>query len=77
MNIVEHVSLLPVGTSSGYMPRRGIADKLQLFKVSSKYSFLHVNQKLVMQPPGNDSRATRREPVRADAVRLTWFKNLL
>jgi hypothetical protein len=25
MNIVEHVSLLAVGTSSGYMPRRGIA----------------------------------------------------
>jgi hypothetical protein len=25
MNIVEHVLLLPVGTSSGYMPRRGIA----------------------------------------------------
>jgi hypothetical protein len=25
MNIVEHVSLLPVGTSSGYMPRRAIA----------------------------------------------------
>jgi hypothetical protein len=25
MNTVEHVSLLPVGTSSGYMPRRGIA----------------------------------------------------
>jgi hypothetical protein len=24
MNIVEHVSLLPVGTSSGYIPRRGI-----------------------------------------------------
>jgi hypothetical protein len=24
MNIVEHVSLLPVGTSSGYMPRRVI-----------------------------------------------------
>ena len=24
MNIVEYVSLLPVGTSSGYMPRRGI-----------------------------------------------------
>jgi hypothetical protein len=24
MNIVEHVFLLPVGTSSGYMPRRGI-----------------------------------------------------
>ena len=23
MNIVEHVFLLPVGTSSGYMPRRG------------------------------------------------------
>ena len=28
MNIVEHVSLLPVGTSSGYMPRRGIAGSL-------------------------------------------------
>jgi hypothetical protein len=26
MNIVEHVSFLPVGASSGYMPRRGIAD---------------------------------------------------
>jgi hypothetical protein len=25
MNIVEHVSFLGVGTSSGYMPRRGIA----------------------------------------------------
>jgi hypothetical protein len=25
MNIVEHMSFLPVGTSSGYMPRRGIA----------------------------------------------------
>jgi hypothetical protein len=23
--MVEHVSLLPVGTSSGYMPRSGIA----------------------------------------------------
>ena len=25
MNTVEHVSFLPVGASSGYMPRRGIA----------------------------------------------------
>jgi hypothetical protein len=25
MNIVEHVSFLPVGTYSGYMPKRGIA----------------------------------------------------
>jgi hypothetical protein len=25
MNIVEHVALLHVGTSSGYMPRSGIA----------------------------------------------------
>jgi hypothetical protein len=25
MNIVEHVSLLPVGNSSEYMPRRGIS----------------------------------------------------
>jgi hypothetical protein len=34
MNIVEHVSFLPVGASSGYMPRRGIAGssgKAQLF----------------------------------------------
>jgi hypothetical protein len=28
MNIVEHVSFLSVGTSSGYMPRRGIAGEL-------------------------------------------------
>jgi hypothetical protein len=25
MNMVEHVSLLQVGTSSGYMPRSGVA----------------------------------------------------
>jgi hypothetical protein len=25
MDIVEHVSFLPIGTSSEYMPRRGIA----------------------------------------------------
>ena len=25
MNIVKHVSFLPVGTFSGYLPRRGIA----------------------------------------------------
>jgi hypothetical protein len=25
MNIVEHASFLPIGTSSGYMPRRDIA----------------------------------------------------
>ena len=30
MNIVEHVSLLPVGTSSGYMPRRGIAGSSEI-----------------------------------------------
>jgi hypothetical protein len=29
MNIVEHVSFLPVGKSSGYMPRRGIAGPLR------------------------------------------------
>ena len=28
MNIVEHVSFLPVGASSGYMPRKGIAGSL-------------------------------------------------
>ena len=33
MNIVEHVSLIQVGTSSGYMPRRGISgvQLLELF----------------------------------------------
>jgi hypothetical protein len=29
MNIVEHVFLLPLGISSGYMPRRGIAGSSQ------------------------------------------------
>jgi hypothetical protein len=28
MNIVEHVSLLHVGASSGYMPRSGIAGSI-------------------------------------------------
>ena len=36
MNIVEHVSLLQVGTSSGYMPRRSIAGSTG----STKSSFL-------------------------------------
>jgi hypothetical protein len=31
MNIVEHVSFLPVGTSSGYMPRRGIVSSYAVF----------------------------------------------
>ena len=31
MNIVEHVSLLPVETSSGYMARRGIAGSSHLY----------------------------------------------
>ena len=34
MNIVEHVSLLQVGTSSGYVSRRGIADLV--YRVSSR-----------------------------------------
>jgi hypothetical protein len=36
MNIVEHVPLLPVGTSSGYIPRRGIAEPSS----STMYNFL-------------------------------------
>jgi hypothetical protein len=39
-NIVEHVSLLPVGTSSGYMPRRGIAGSTG----STMFSFLRNRQ---------------------------------
>jgi hypothetical protein len=33
MNIVEHVSFLPVRTSSGYMPRRGAFLKLTVMGV--------------------------------------------
>ena len=36
MNIVEHVSFLPVGTSSGYMPRRGIAGAEALDTVKAR-----------------------------------------
>ena len=40
MNIVENVSLLPVGTSSGYMPRRGMAGSTS----STMSSFLRNHQ---------------------------------
>jgi hypothetical protein len=40
MNIVEHVSFLPVGASSGYMPRRGIAGS----SCSTMSSFLRNRQ---------------------------------
>jgi hypothetical protein len=40
MNIVEHVSFLPVGTSSGYMPRRGIVG----FSGSTMSNFLRNSQ---------------------------------
>ena len=40
MNIMEHVSLLPVGTPSGYMSRRGIAGST----VSTMCSFLRNHQ---------------------------------
>jgi hypothetical protein len=40
MNIVEHVSFLPVGTSYGYMPRRGIAGS----SGSTKSNFLRNRQ---------------------------------
>jgi hypothetical protein len=40
MNIVEHVSLLPVGTCSRYMPRRGIAGSSS----STMSSFLRTYQ---------------------------------
>jgi hypothetical protein len=36
MNIVKHMSMLPVGTSSGYMFRRGIAG----YASSTMFSFL-------------------------------------
>jgi hypothetical protein len=41
INIVEHVSLLTVGTSSGYMPRKGIQDPLVVLCLISFFlSFL-------------------------------------
>ena len=40
MNMEEHVSLLPVGTSSGYMPKRGIAESSS----STMSSFLRNHQ---------------------------------
>jgi hypothetical protein len=40
MNIVEHVSFLPVGTSSGYMPRIGIKGSSS----STVYKFLRNHQ---------------------------------
>jgi hypothetical protein len=40
MNIVEHVYFLPIGTSSGYMPRRGIAGSSH----STVSHFLRKNQ---------------------------------
>ena len=36
MNIVERVSFLLVGTSSGYMPRRGIAGSSIMFQVQQR-----------------------------------------
>ena len=40
MNIVEHVSLLHIGTSSGYMPRSGIAGS----SGSTMFNFLRSHQ---------------------------------
>ena len=40
MNIVEHVSLLHVGASSGYMPRSGISES----SGSTMYNFLRNHQ---------------------------------
>jgi hypothetical protein len=42
VNIVEHVFLLQIGTSSGYMPRRGIAG----FSGSSMSNFSEEPQRL-------------------------------
>jgi hypothetical protein len=47
MNIVEHVSFLPVGKSSGYMPRRDIAGSssstiFDFFEEPPKYLFLQM-----------------------------------
>jgi hypothetical protein len=44
MNIVEHVSFLPVGTSSGYMPRRGIAGSSFLMCFKKHRELMYKNQ---------------------------------
>jgi hypothetical protein len=45
MNIVEHASLLQVGMSSGYMPRRGIArssgSTISNFLINRQTDFQH------------------------------------
>jgi hypothetical protein len=52
MNIVEHVSFLPVGASSGYMPRRGIAGS----SGSTMSNFLrNRNVSFNMHDPGSDA----------------------
>ena len=48
MNIVEHVSFLPVVTSSGYMPRRGIAGTS-----SSTMEILKPNEKITCPSAGS------------------------
>jgi hypothetical protein len=40
MNIVEHVSLLHVTASSGYMPMSGIAESTQPYSVTQSYNQL-------------------------------------
>jgi hypothetical protein len=60
MNIVEHVSFLPVGASSGYMPRRGIAGS----SGSTMSNFLRNHQtNLVYKVSSRTARATQRNPV--------------
>jgi hypothetical protein len=43
MNIVEHVSFLPLGTSSGYMPRRVTVGKRGPLVVQTLYASVQGN----------------------------------
>jgi hypothetical protein len=51
MNIVEHVFLLHVGASSGYMPRSGIAgscDSFSLYASLKKFMILFCSSSFIL-----------------------------
>jgi hypothetical protein len=72
MNIVEHVFLLPVGTSSGYMPRRGIAgtsrmgNKIPMEGVTeTKFGVETEGRTIQTAPPGEPSH---KHPPNTDTI---------
>jgi hypothetical protein len=77
--IVEHVSFLPVGTSSGYMPRRGIAGSsgsiMSNFLKNHSY-LLYKAQVQVDQGPPHKTRDT--ETYRGKMGKnLEWHRGII